>query len=277
MAIWDGEQYVYRDNNGWGWWDTAKMLWKYGMSPIRAQRLMKETLQRLVHCFICPKGTCAYNGSQLHGRFISVYSNDFYASGPSRSIPDFAQRAGFENLYEVSGRDYLLQHGVSNNFTSDLIAAGTTVNYAQTPGEMHALETLVSIAAEGASSVKGGNNQIFEQFVARSGAALHLEHQVTRIEKLEAPSKESTRAQWALTAVSESGKQKAETYDLLVVAAPWHQTDLQIVGSSAPALLGPPVEYVKLFVTIVITNATAPRACFFNPKWACNDAAPQTV
>lgn len=45
MAIFDGEQYVYQDTGGWGWWNTAKILWKYGMSPIKARNLMKRLLK----------------------------------------------------------------------------------------------------------------------------------------------------------------------------------------------------------------------------------------
>lgn len=40
--------------------------------------------------------------------------------------------------------------------------------------DIHMLGAACSLAANGASSVKGGNWQIFEQFVKRSGATVHL-------------------------------------------------------------------------------------------------------
>ena len=40
--------------------------------------------------------------------------------------------------------------------------------------KIHALEGMVSLAASGAASVKGGNWQIFENFVAQSGARVFL-------------------------------------------------------------------------------------------------------
>ena len=40
--------------------------------------------------------------------------------------------------------------------------------------KIHALEGMVSLAANGASTVKGGNWQIFEHFLAESKASLYL-------------------------------------------------------------------------------------------------------
>ncbi len=40
--------------------------------------------------------------------------------------------------------------------------------------QIHALEGMVSLSATGASSVKGGNWQIFENFIAASEARLYL-------------------------------------------------------------------------------------------------------
>lgn len=50
MAVWDGEQYVYQDSHGWGWWNTAKMLWHYGLSPIKARNAMKNMVKRYALC-----------------------------------------------------------------------------------------------------------------------------------------------------------------------------------------------------------------------------------
>ncbi len=46
------------------------------------------------------------------------------------------------------------------------------------------LEGACSLAASGASSVKGGNFQIFENFIARSGANVHLNTTVRTISSL---------------------------------------------------------------------------------------------
>lgn len=197
-------------------------------------------------------------------------------------MADFAERANFSDLFEIDGQRYLEQHGVSSDFTSDLIAAGTTVNYAQTPKEMHALETLVSIAAEGASSVKGGNRLIFEHMARARGAAVHLQQPVTSLKKLQtsvrADGAKSGPVEWEVTSQHLiTGQKTSKTYDIVVVAAPWHRMKMQVSSAEAKRRAGAPVDYVDLHVTLVVTNATAPQACFFNPHWACRDAAPKTV
>lgn len=46
---------------------------------------------------------------------------------------------------------------------------------------MHGLESTVSLAADGGSSLTGGNWQIFEQFVKRSGAQIFLKTEVGQL------------------------------------------------------------------------------------------------
>lgn len=47
-------------------------------------------------------------------------------------------------------------------------------HYKQNIDQIHALEGMVSQAANGASGVQRGNYQIFEQFLAHSNAKVHL-------------------------------------------------------------------------------------------------------
>lgn len=51
----------------------------------------------------------------------------------------------------------------------------------QNVDEIHMLEGACSLAATGASSVKGGNFQIFENFLGRSDAKVHLNTTVCTI------------------------------------------------------------------------------------------------
>ena len=70
--------------------------------------------------------------------------------------------------------EYLDTHGVSPKFTREFVEAATRVNYGQNVDKIHALEGACSMAATGASAIKGGNYQIFEQFLLRSKANLFL-------------------------------------------------------------------------------------------------------
>ena len=55
-----------------------------------------------------------------------------------------------------------------------MVESATRVNYGQDADKIHALEGMCSLATDGASSVKGGNYQLFEEFVKRSNATVHF-------------------------------------------------------------------------------------------------------
>ena len=65
-----------------------------------------------------------------------------------------------------------------------MITFSSTSLLLQNLDKIHALEGFCSMAASGASSVKGGNFKIFEQFLAQSGANLFLNTSVSLSENL---------------------------------------------------------------------------------------------
>lgn len=79
-----------------------------------------------------------------------------------------------QDAASVTAAEYFAHKGVSDLFTNELTSAATQVNYGTAVSRLHGVGALVSLAATGAVSVRGGNRQIFEQFVARSGARLRL-------------------------------------------------------------------------------------------------------
>ncbi|GAA6004134.1 uncharacterized protein JCM10292_005899 [Rhodotorula paludigena] len=238
-AIWDGEQWVFEETNGfgWDWWHKAKALWRYGRSPFTVRSLVKETV----------------------GNFLNLYSPAFVSQGAFASLGNFSTATHLQDAASKYANEYLSSKGVSDLFTNELISAATQVNYGTPIDRLHGVGALVSLAATGAVSVKGGNRQIFEEFVGRSGARLRLGEnaRVHSLMKLDAaPGK---RAQWLLrTASGVSGG----TYDAVIFAAPFHQTGIQFSNSMVPALI-PNQPYVRLYVTFVITNATTPQPSYF--------------
>lgn len=113
-----------------------------------------------------------------------------------------------------------------------------------------------SLAASGAVAIKGGNRQIFEQFLGRSGAAFKLNATVSSITKID-PAKPGQRSQWLVKSSSGGG-----TYDAVIFAAPLHQTGIELVNSRAAELV-PEQEYVSLYVTFILTTAPAPLPAYF--------------
>ena len=126
-------------------------------------------------------------------QFVTLYEPDVKTWS---SIESLNNAMNWTELTNQTGIQYFSSHGVSEKFATELIEAGTLVNYAQvgrtgrfllflylifatqTIDSIHALEAACSISADGGVGVSGGNWQIFEQFVKRSGARAFLNTEV---------------------------------------------------------------------------------------------------
>jgi prenylcysteine oxidase/farnesylcysteine lyase len=89
LGIWNGEKFVYtQKDSGWYWLDIAKLIWKYGLAPIRTQRLMKSIV----------------------GKFRSLYETPFF---PFRSLSDRALDLDLVSVTSVTGEQLLAANNVS--------------------------------------------------------------------------------------------------------------------------------------------------------------------
>ncbi|GAA5932145.1 hypothetical protein JCM3775_004250 [Rhodotorula graminis] len=239
-AVWDGERWVYEEKGafGWGWWSKVKAVWRYGRSPFKARSLVKSTVDN----------------------FLRLYSADFVSQGAFASLANFSTATHLAGPASHYADEYLTHSGVGELFTDELISAATQVNYGSPITQIHGVGALVSLAATGAMSVHGGNRRIFEEFVGRSGARLRLGEtaRVQSILKLDAT--KGKRAQWVVKTTSGVG---GGTYDAVILAAPFHQSGIQVVNSVAASLI-PKQAYIKLFVTFIITNASTPQPSYFD-------------
>lgn len=132
------------------------------------------------------------------------------------------------------------------------------------------------MAASGASSVVGGNRQIYQNFARRSGAQIHLDTMVetiTRLDDEEDPdtlSRNGQRSrQWLLkTRGTITGITTTRSYDAIIFSTPMHSPapstlpSINFINSHIPSKV-PTLPYVHLYVTILVTNATNPRPEFF--------------
>ena len=235
MAIYDGQQFVFTEGQGWGWWDLGKLFWRYGRAPLKVRALVKTTVQS----------------------FLDIYSQSFASFGPFESWGELARAVNLSHPAALTGADYFKSKDVGEGFVNELVAAATQVNYGTSVHEIHGLGALVSLAANGASAIKEGNRRIFEEFLARSGAGFRLNATVealTRVDETEA----GKRDQWLVK--SSAGE---ATYDAVILAAPFHQTNIRFKNTHAAELV-PAQRYVELFVTFVLTSAPAPRPEYFN-------------
>ena len=260
-SVWDGQQFVFENLDN-GWWNSAKMLWRYGYSPMKTEKFVGKLVDRFLQM---------YDPKWLH----EAKANKG-ASFPWSSIEDLANAFNFSELAAITTlRHFYRNERIAKLFVEEIVEAATRVNYGQNVDEIHALGGGVSLAASGAASIQGGNFQIFERMVGESGAKLRLgsHGEVSGIIKYknveDAVASGKVANDSARIANWPKGTTKyyvgtttnfGELYDAVFFAAPWATSGVTLLDSDLEL---PPTEYVRLHVTMVTTNATCPKSEYF--------------
>ena len=237
LGVWNGKEFVFtQDGETWKWWLIGKLLWRYGMSPLRTQNLVKSTLDT----------------------FMKMYEAPYF---PFDSLSQTAHDLGLAALTSSTGEQVLQVNNIGRAFATEVIQASTRVNYGQNLPSIHGLETIVCMATDGAMAVAGGNWQIFAGMLDAADADVRLNRSVTGIER---------RADGGFIVHSEvldggdddlDEKSGEEHFDTVVLAAPFQLTNIKI----SPALSRSPdtIPYVSLHVTL-FTSPHRVSPLFFN-------------
>ena len=236
LAIWDGEELVLTQEGTNIWFDNAKLLWKYGLVPIKTMRLVKSVI----------------------GKFLKMYDEPAF---PFESLSQVAQDVGLLAVTSATGEQYLEENSITGPFVRDVVQAATRVNYAQNMKYIHALEAMVSMAADDAQSVTGGNWQIFDSMIAASNATSLLGMEVTAIEK-----RHSGHYRLRIHNASDvhHDSSSIHNFDAVILAAPHQFSDIALTGSP-PADVPDKVPYVRLHVTL-FTSPHLLSPLYFNMK-----------
>jgi prenylcysteine oxidase/farnesylcysteine lyase len=86
-----------------GWWDKAKLLWRYGLAPLKTNRLMKSTV----------------------GKFLGMYEEPVF---PWDSLSDVLESQGLTDITGVTGEQYLTANGIGEAFAREVIQARCVLN-----------------------------------------------------------------------------------------------------------------------------------------------------
>lgn len=81
-----------------GWWDRAKLLWRYGLAPLKTNRLMKSVV----------------------GRFLRMYEEPVF---PWESLGDVLESEGLLEATGVTGEQYLGANGIGEAFAREVVQA----------------------------------------------------------------------------------------------------------------------------------------------------------
>ncbi|KAI1139281.1 prenylcysteine oxidase [Hypoxylon sp. FL0543] len=243
LGIWDGKRFVYtQDSESWGWWNLAKLFWKYGTAPYYTHRLVQDTI----------------------ATFLKLYKAPYF---PFRSLSTTAFKLGLVRITGVTGQQFLAESKLDGPFAHDIVQASTRVNYASNLPYIHGLGTMVAMAPEGAVAVAGGNWQIFSNMVADSKAYVSLNSTVTSIAKERGSDPDSESPKYRIkTTTTGAASDEAEThpvaFDDVVIAAPYQFSGI----SNDEDLIRQPVDVIP-YVTLHVTLFASPykfSAEFFN-------------
>lgn len=236
LGIWNGREFILTQSATNRWWDTAKLLWRYGLAPIRTNTLMKTVV----------------------GKFLRMYDAPIF---PWPSLSQVAYDLGLTAVTAATGEQYLSENEVGDLFAREVVQAATRVNYAQNLGRIHGLEALVCMATDGAMAVEGGNWRIFDAMARSATADLRLGWNVTSVIR-----DEDGQGPYVVTSKElrheEEGEEDAlhnkgdnedemfssETYDTVVLAAPYQFSGIEIDPNLRH--YRDAIPYVELHVTL---------------------------
>ncbi|KAF2144792.1 uncharacterized protein K452DRAFT_316712 [Aplosporella prunicola CBS 121167] len=232
IGIWNGDEFVFTGSDDFGWWDKTKLVWRYGLAPLRTVQLMKKTV----------------------GKFLEMYAAPHF---PFKSLSDKAHELGLVEASAATGEEFLRKNGIGEKFAREVVQASTRVNYAQNLPMINGLITMVCMATDGAMAVAGGNWQIFANMLkASSNTSAHLNTTVSALTKQSDGS--YTLAHKTTTANGVSTTQE-ERFDSVIIAAPYQFADLAITPE--PEHVPDTVPYVTLHVTLFTSpHALSPTA-----------------
>jgi prenylcysteine oxidase/farnesylcysteine lyase len=239
IGIWDGERFVYTQTESLDWWNVAKLVWRYGVAPIRTYSLMKDTVDK----------------------FLKLYKPPIF---PFSSLSSAAVELGLYKATAATGAEFLEANSISADFSRDIIQASTRVNYGQNLPLIHGLETMVCMATDGAVSVENGNWRIFAGMLGSSRAHVNLNTAVTSIQR-------NSNGTFTIYHVQDNDPPKQSLFDDVVISTPLQESEITI----SPPLDHIPdtIPYVTLYVTLFSSpHRLSPQ--FFNVGDA---GVPETV
>ncbi|KAJ6020643.1 Prenylcysteine oxidase [Penicillium herquei] len=245
IGIWDGSNFVFTLKNDSSWWNIGRLIWRYGLAPIRTQNLMKSVV----------------------GKFLKLYEKPLF---PFRSLSEAAEAVDLLDVTASPGDAFLEANSISELFAREIIQASTRVNYGQNLPLIHGLESMVCMATDGAVSIPGGNWRIFDGVLQAAKADIRLNTTVTEIVK---KNDGAVQISSKPTSDLDSTSPDESEFDEVIIAGPLQYSGISI----SPPLQHIPddIPYVKLHVTLFASpHRISPE--FFGLRGK-NAHAPETI
>ena len=208
FGLFNGEEFIILET-GPSILDYIKLFWRYGFQVVKINWLVDDTLNQFDNIYKLQEQKRAFT-----------------------SVPDMLTAMGgreMARLAQISIADYLLEKGYTAQFINELVVGGMRVNYGQNT-TMGAFAGMVSLAGmeSGLWQVVGGNNQVCERLLSRSGVGVMYNTTVTHIDKRSSPLGKTVYS-LSLNVTGSSNIVKKD-YDVVILAAPLEKADIQFTG-----------------------------------------------
>lgn len=230
LGLWDGKSLRLK-TTGYSLWDAVLILRRYGASLLRMRGHVRALLRK----------------------FDKLYDD---ADVGYYTVEQLLLRT--PGLYGLTQKSFAeaLTSSLGSLFVSEFVAGITRVNYNQEPEAMNGFAGMVAIAGSGGGlwSVEGGNVQIVEGLVNRSGARVHLD---TRVNSISVSDYDKTSDSHLYT-VSAMSNLDGKTFavadcDAVILAAPIETADIDLhLGTMESAALAVNRTYVRTVATFVL-------------------------
>ena len=248
VGIWDGKEFVVILDDSLSWWSIGKLLWKYGLAPIRTKILVKKTLDK----------------------FLKIYEAPIF---PFESLTDAVGALGLSTTVSQSGSFFLKVNGISSAFAS-VIQSSTRVNYGQNLGLIHGIGTMVCMSTGNAMSIKGGNWLIFDGLLKAAGADVRLNQTVTSIKR---NPDNSLTVDYGISGEKKE-TMKSSTFDDVIITGPMQYSSITFspppTNKDKEEVMKTKTPFVTLYVTLfATTHKISPK--FFGLR--DTDSVPGTI
>ncbi|ESO83268.1 hypothetical protein LOTGIDRAFT_236715 [Lottia gigantea] len=226
MALY-GPSGIILETSSWNFVTMAKFFWRYGMDIWNIGSFLKENFL---------------------DKFGKIY--DIQEEGLAFTTVEDLLKSMDESLVnytKISIQDLMIEKGFSERFINELVMGALRTNYGQTTN-VHAFVGAVSLAGveKGLWSVKGGNYQIPERLLKKSGANL-IKAKVTHVILQKESESVSYEVQYQN---AEDGKSNSREYDIVIVATPLKELEDHIKFEDFPNPI--PSSYTDFHRTIAL-------------------------
>jgi prenylcysteine oxidase/farnesylcysteine lyase len=176
FGIWNGTSFDLKSSPS-ALLTQLKMLLRYGLTPLRLQRVVKNMVKQLTQVYISQDQGQGFQTPEALFTALNLYA-----------------------LTQQSSYDFFRAQGSSERFLTEFVNGASRNNYGQ-DAHLNAFVNLVSLAGAGMAggylcSVREGNSQLCKGLLRASGAKVRTDCHVGRLLDSQKPTMRAGRCSW---------------------------------------------------------------------------------